>query len=84
MVFAEEDLDNKEIKVEGQGNLDTKETEGYNENIRFDEVKEHLTESPSQLTETFYKELEKALSGENEENEITKDKYTLSNIEARK
>ena len=84
VVFAEEDLGNKGIKVEGQGNLDTKETEGYNKNIRSDEVKEHLTESPSQLTETFYKELEKALSGENEENEITKDKYTLSNIEARK
>ena len=69
VVFAEEDLDNKGIKVEGQGNLDTKETEGYNENIHSDEAKEHLTESPSQLTETFYKELEKALSGENEENE---------------
>lgn len=72
VVFAEEDLDNKGIKVEGQGNLDTKETEGYNKNIHSDEAKEHLTESPLQLTETFYKELEKALSGENEENEGVK------------
>ena len=31
-----------------------------------------MTESPLQLTETFYKELEKALSGENEENEGVK------------
>ena len=46
MVFAEEDLDNKGIKVEGQGHLDTKETEGYNKNIHSDEAKEHLTESP--------------------------------------
>ena len=76
VVFADEGLENKGMKTEEQGNLDTEETEGYNEDTeekeRYGERKEHLTESPSQLSETFYKELEQALSGENGRDEGVK------------
>ena len=73
VVFADEGLENKGMKTEEQGNLDTEETEGYNENINSEEPEKRLTESPSQLSETFYKELEQALSGESEENDSWSD-----------
>ena len=72
VVFAEEGLENEGIKVEGQGNLDIKEAEGYNESIDSEEPEEHLRESSPQLSETFYQELEQALSAENRENESVK------------
>ena len=81
VVFADEGLENKGMKTEEQGNLDTEEAEGYNEDTeekdRHGERKEHL--SPSQLSETFYKELEQALNGESGENDSwnkgVKDRY---------
>lgn len=84
MVFADEGLEKKAVKTKRQGNIDTEEAERYNENIDFEEAEKRLTESSSQLSETFYEELEQALNGENKVNEITKDKHALSNIEARK
>ena len=69
VVFTEEGLKNEGIKAKRQGNLDIEEAESYNETIDFEEPEERLTESSPQLSETFYQELEQALSAENGRNE---------------
>ena len=79
VVFADEGLEKKAVKTKRQGNIDTEEAERYNENIDFEEAEKRLTESSSQLSETFYEELEQALNGESGENNSwnkgVKDKY---------